>query len=97
MEKTEQRLSKAEWIKLVRSKVGRKARPHVSEVFDKIFETIKEEVEDGNDLMLVNFGTFKCKVSPARTGRNIRTGELIPIPPRKKCVFVQSKGWKIES
>lgn len=97
MEDGKQRLSKAEWIKLVRAKVGRKARPHVAEVFDQVFETIREEVEDGNDLMLVNFGTFKCKVIPAKVGRNIRTGERIPIPPRKKCVFVQSKGWKIES
>ncbi|MCR4338194.1 MAG: HU family DNA-binding protein, partial [Candidatus Omnitrophica bacterium] len=38
---------------------------------------------------LRNFGVFKIKERRARSGRNPRTGESVPVPPRKVVVFKQ--------
>ncbi len=34
-----------------------------------------------------DFGVFKIKERRARFGRNPRTGESVPVPPRKVVVF----------
>ncbi|MFA5431184.1 MAG: HU family DNA-binding protein [Candidatus Omnitrophota bacterium] len=36
---------------------------------------------------LRNFGIFKIKERKSRTGRNPRTGQTVPVPPRKVVVF----------
>jgi len=41
----------------------------------------------GEKIELRNFGVFKLKQRKSRTGRNPRTGEVVPVPPRKVVVF----------
>ncbi|MFH1655483.1 MAG: HU family DNA-binding protein [Candidatus Omnitrophota bacterium] len=59
----------------------------VKKVVQKTFDTIVESLVQLNKVELRNFGVFKIKERRARTGRNPRTGEVVPVPPRKVVVF----------
>ena len=36
---------------------------------------------------LANFGLFKVKARRGRLGRNPRTGQEVPVPPKKVVIF----------
>ena len=59
----------------------------VKKVVQKTFDTIVDNLAQLNKVELRNFGVFKIKERRARTGRNPRTGEVVPVPPRKVVVF----------
>ena len=56
-------------------------------VVQKTFDCIVEALVRGENIELRNFGVFKIKLRKSRTGRNPRTGEVVPVPPRKVVVF----------
>ncbi len=59
----------------------------VKEVVQKTFDCIVEALIRGEKIELRNFGVFKLKQRKSRTGRNPRTGQAVPVPPRKVVVF----------
>ena len=59
----------------------------VKKVVQKTFDYIVEALVRGEKIELRNFGVFKIKQRKSRTGRNPRTGEVVPVPPRKVVVF----------
>ena len=59
----------------------------VKKVVQKTFDYIIEALNRGEKIELRNFGVFKIKQRRSRTGRNPRTGESVPVPPRKVVVF----------
>lgn len=59
----------------------------IKKVVQKIFDTILEALARGEKIELRNFGVFKIKQRKSRTGRNPRTGQTVPVPPRKVVVF----------
>jgi len=59
----------------------------VKKVVQKTFDYIIESLKRGEKIELRNFGVFKIKQRRSRTGRNPRTGESVPVPPRKVVVF----------
>jgi len=59
----------------------------VKKVVQKTLDCIVESLTRGEKVELRNFGVFKLKERRARTGRNPRTGETVPVPPRKVVVF----------
>jgi len=62
------------------------------EVINVIMEVIKESLAKGEDVKLVNFGSFKVVARKARKGRNPRTGESIDIPAKNVVRFKAGKG-----
>ncbi len=56
-------------------------------VVQKTFDCIVESLVRGEKIELRNFGVFKIKQRKSRTGRNPRTNQIIPVPPRKVVVF----------
>lgn len=53
--------------------------------------TMSAAMEDGERVTLVGFGSF-CVVDRApRLGRNPKTGESVPIPPRRAVKFRPGK------
>lgn len=64
------------------------------EVLDNLLDIIVENVADGHDVALQNFGTFKNQERAARQGRNPQTGEAIKIPARHVPVFHAGKAFK---
>jgi len=59
----------------------------VKRVVQKTFDCIVEALARGEKIELRNFGVFKVKQRKSRTGRNPRTNQVIPVPPRKVVVF----------
>ena len=59
----------------------------VKKVVQKTFDFIVEALSRGEKIELRNFGVFKIKQRKSRTGRNPRTGQVVPVPPRKVVVF----------
>lgn len=59
----------------------------VKVVVQKTFEAIVDALSRGEKVELRNFGVFKVKERRPRTGRNPRTGEVVPVPARKVVVF----------
>jgi len=59
----------------------------VKKAVQKTFDSIIEALVRGEKIELRNFGVFKIKQRRSRTGRNPRTGQIVPVPPRKVVVF----------
>jgi integration host factor subunit beta len=59
----------------------------VKKIVQKTFDVIVESLVRNEKVELRNFGVFKIKERKSRLGRNPRTGESVPVPPRKVVVF----------
>ena len=59
----------------------------VKTIVQKTFDVIIDSLVRNEKVELRNFGVFKIKERKARFGRNPRTGESVPVPPRKVVVF----------
>ena len=59
----------------------------VKTIVQKTFDVIIESLVRAETVELRNFGVFKIKERRARFGRNPRTGESVPVPPRKVVIF----------
>jgi nucleoid DNA-binding protein len=59
----------------------------VKKIVQKTFDYMVESLVRGEKIELRNFGVFKIKARKSRTGRNPRTGQVVPVPPRKVVVF----------
>ena len=59
----------------------------IKEVIQSTLDYITESLAKGQTLELRNFGVFKVKQRKSRTGRNPRTGDVVPVPPRKVVIF----------
>jgi integration host factor subunit beta len=55
----------------------------VQRTLDHLIETLKE----GKTIELRNFGVFKVRQRAPRRGRNPKTGEEVPVPPKRVVVF----------
>jgi DNA-binding protein HU-beta len=60
-------------------------------IIAKAFEHIQHSVEEGNDVRIHGFGTFKRKDRAERQGRNPSTGEPMTIKASSSIVFKQTK------
>ncbi|MFX0537770.1 HU family DNA-binding protein [Ornithinimicrobium sp. Y1847] len=70
-------MNKADLIEALAPQLGgRVAATHAVEV---LVDTIMREVASGGSVALTGFGTFEKVDRAARTGRNPRTGEAVPI------------------
>lgn len=59
----------------------------IKKIVQKSLDAIIESLAGGQTVELRNFGIFKVKSRRGRTGRNPRTGEVVPVPPKKVVVF----------
>jgi len=86
-------MTKADLVEMVASKTGL-TRSDVAAVVDEFLEAVKKTLENGNNIEIRGFGTFKVKARKARKARNPRTGEEVPVPDRKVPVFKPSNEFK---
>ena len=59
----------------------------VKRVVQSTLDKITEFLAEGQTVELRNFGIFKIKSRRGRLGRNPRTGQEVPVPPKKVVVF----------
>jgi DNA-binding protein HU-beta len=65
-----------------------------SRALDALLDSIAGSLQNGDPVVLVNFGTFIVKDRAARKGRNPVTGEEININAAKVVGFKAGKGLK---
>jgi integration host factor subunit alpha len=56
-----------------------------------MLELIKRSLENGEDVLISNFGKFCVKQKRERRGRNPSTGEDLMLAPRKRVTFQNSR------
>jgi nucleoid DNA-binding protein len=59
----------------------------VKKIVQKFLDSIIDALAEGSTIELRNFGVFKVKTRRARVGRNPRTGDTVPVPPKKAAIF----------
>lgn len=57
------------------------------ELVDLFFEEVRAALEKGEQVKLSGFGNFDLREKRQRPGRNPKTGEEIPISPRRVVTF----------
>jgi len=65
-------------------------RKECTQITESIFDIIKEELENGNPVMVSGFGKWMVKSKRKRNGRNPKTGESMVIDARKVVTFKPS-------
>ena len=63
-------------------------------ILKKLIDIFTNELKEGCKLRIPDFGTFKVVRTPARKGRNPKTGEEIDIPARNNVKFKPAKTLK---
>jgi len=61
---------------------------------EAILATIKAELQQGASVILRRFGTFHVRATPARVGRNPRTGAAAAIAARRVVRFTAAQTLK---
>ncbi|MEO0879568.1 MAG: integration host factor subunit alpha [Pseudomonadota bacterium] len=54
---------------------------------ERILEEISAALERGDNVKISSFGTFSVRDKKLRMGRNPKTGEEVPITPRRVITF----------
>ena len=60
---------------------------NVKRVVQRTLDHIITSLQAGETVELRNFGVFKVRQRRGRLGRNPRTGQEVPVPPKKVVVF----------
>jgi integration host factor subunit alpha len=82
-------MTKADIVENIYEKVGI-SKKETAAVVQTIFDTIKETLEDEENVKISGFGNFVIRKKRARRGRNPQTGEEIEISARKVITFKPS-------
>jgi integration host factor subunit alpha len=72
------------------------SKERCSQLVESIFELIKEELENGSDVLVSGFGKWSVKAKNPRRGRNPQTGKKLMLEARKVVTFKCSKKLKEE-
>ena len=86
-------MNKAELINVV-SAEAEVSKKDAETVITATFEAIANALKEGEKVQLVGFGSFEVKPRAARTGRNPKTKEPIPIAASKVPAFKPGKAFK---
>ena len=79
-------LTRADLCEAVYREVGL-SRTESAEIVEKILHQISDSLVNGKNVKLSSFGTFTVRSKGGRIGRNPKTGEEVPITPRRVLVF----------
>ena len=79
-------LTKAEMAERLFDEVGLNKR-EAKEFVDAFFDVLRESLEQGQQVKLSGFGNFDLRRKNQRPGRNPKTGEEVPIHPRRVLTF----------
>lgn len=82
-------MTKQELINIVASETGYTISS-VEEIMNSTLEIIVHGLKCGDVVRIAPLGSFKPVVRNERLGRNVKTGQPIPIPKRKSVLFKPS-------
>ncbi len=76
------------------AEVTEMTKKDASKALHAIFETIQNSLAEGEDVVLIGFGSFKASKRKEKQGRNPRTGDAITIAATTVPVFSAGKALK---
>jgi|ERR1700741_3189589 integration host factor subunit alpha len=79
-------LTRADLTEAVFSAVGL-SRNESAQMVEDILEELSAALTRGESVKLSSFGTFQVRQKAQRVGRNPKTGDEVPIAPRRVLVF----------
>jgi integration host factor subunit alpha len=86
----EQTVTRAYLSGVVYQEVGL-SRNESADLLESVLNEIVEALAKGETVKLSSFGSFSIRQKGRRVGRNPKTGEEVPILPRKVLVFRPSQ------
>jgi integration host factor subunit alpha len=63
------------------------SRNESSELVESVLQHVSDALARGETVKISSFGTFSVRTKSARMGRNPKTGEEVPISPRRVLTF----------
>ena len=82
-------VTRADLSEAVYQKVGL-SRTESADLVELFLKEITDRLENGETVKLSSFGSFIVRSKNKRIGRNPKTGEEVPIAPRRVLVFKPS-------
>jgi len=79
-------ITRAQLAEAIYQQVGL-SRNESAELVESILQEIADCLANGETVKLSSFGSFQVRQKGGRVGRNPKTGEEVPIDPRKVLVF----------
>jgi integration host factor subunit alpha len=79
-------LTRADLAEAVFQKVGL-PRNESAELVESVLKEIISCLEKGDNVKLSSFGSFGVRDKRERVGRNPKTGDVVPITPRRVLIF----------
>ena len=79
-------LTKADIAERLFEEVGLNKR-EAKEIVELFFDEIKNALQSGEQVKISGFGKFELRDKSGRPGRNPKTGEEIPITPRRVVTY----------
>lgn len=67
------------------------SRNESADLVESVLELVSDALEKGETVKISSFGTFSVRQKGQRIGRNPKTGEEVPIHPRRVLVFRPSQ------
>ena len=63
------------------------SRNDAAQLVESVLEHMSDALVNGEQVKISSFGTFSLRDKAARVGRNPKTGEEVPINPRRVLTF----------
>jgi len=86
-------ITRADLSEAVYQEVGL-SRNESANLVEAVLQEISDTLIDGQNVKLSSFGSFLLRDKGGRVGRNPKTGEEVPIEPRRVLVFRPSQVMK---
>ncbi|NOZ42409.1 MAG: integration host factor subunit alpha [Alphaproteobacteria bacterium] len=83
-------VTRADLSEAVYQEVGL-SRNESAELVEAVLDQISQNLVEGDNVKISSFGSFIVRSKDSRIGRNPKTGEEVPIEPRKVLVFRPSQ------
>ena len=83
-------LTRADLAEAVYREVGL-SRQEAADLVEAFLDMMSDTLEKGEDVKLSSFGSFVLRDKNGRVGRNPKTGQEVPIDPRRVLVFKPSQ------
>lgn len=86
-------LTRADLTESVYEEVGL-SRNESADLVERVLDEISDCLVNGENVKISSFGSFLVRQKNGRMGRNPKTGEEVPIDPRRVLVFRPSQVMK---
>ncbi|WP_421791704.1 integration host factor subunit alpha [Hyphobacterium sp.] len=83
-------ITRADLADAVHQKIGL-SRQESADLVQSVLGMVSDSLAEGNSVKLSSFGSFVLRDKNGRIGRNPKTGEEVPIEPRRVLTFKPSQ------